>query len=459
MPNIAGQGEPMEISLPGVESPAQPIGVSPIVTDTHHTMAPPAKQGKFGSLSFGAKKSKWGLNFFNQSDKHAPLPPVEEGNVSTPSLKRSQTSGSDHSMANGTTPAEPVVVSPMDAKKKKKEAEQIRLEAERAKRALAKKAQIEASRAVMQKKNANDWQATTFEAHNLIHQAPPASAAEAVMQQAQQAHQAQLHPRHAVSGVVRTHHTNAGANTVGAAGGRYMSPPVAGLNGVPESQWRDPINGRLTKIRRRDWEDDHSISSSDVHSVSRMSAMSFATVDSDPGPARLRHRPSLFGVDRMTSSSSFRTSFDTAADSADVPYSYSVRSGGSSIQYEQLAEDFGRSAVLDYRHHGNGNGNNGASSPPPMHLLSLSPNHKPWHSPSGHSDAASQHSDSGRHRPSYLQLPPPGMGIANTGRRSSSPYEFGLPSPGFAPKSAINPMFQVVSRSQPTFNGWDPVLT
>ncbi|KAG8951983.1 hypothetical protein FRC04_005316 [Tulasnella sp. 424] len=42
------------------------------------------------------------------------------------------------------------------------------------------------------------------------------------------------------------------------------------------------------KARRRDADDDHSMSSSDVHSVSRFSAISRSTVDSDPGPGRHR---------------------------------------------------------------------------------------------------------------------------------------------------------------------------
>jgi hypothetical protein len=207
--------------------------------------------------------------------------------------------------------------------------------------------------------------------------------------------------RDAASGVVRQapHHATVGGGTLAAAGGRYASPP-------PETRWRgDPVDGRLAKVRRRDWEDDHSVSSSDMRSLSRMSAISFATIDSDPGPARLRHRPSLFGGDRMTSTSSLRTSLDTAGE-----YARSVRS----LQQEQALADQLDAAGL------------AAHSPPPLHALSL---------------AAAQDTD-GRHRPPYLPLP--GQGHART--RSGSPYA----SPGFAPKSAINPMFHVVRAPPPT---------
>jgi meiosis induction protein kinase IME2/SME1 len=56
--------------------------------------------------------------------------------------------------------------------------------------------------------------------------------------------------------------------------------------------------------------------SPDVRSIGGMSSISFATVDSDPGPSRLRSRPGLFGISRRTSRSSLRTSFDDFPPSA-----------------------------------------------------------------------------------------------------------------------------------------------
>jgi len=55
-----------------------------------------------------------------------------------------------------------------------------------------------------------------------------------------------------------------------------------------------------------------------------VSSISFATVDSDPGPSRMRNRPSLFGINRMTSMSSLRTSFDDFSASARSSHSFSL---------------------------------------------------------------------------------------------------------------------------------------
>jgi hypothetical protein len=55
---------------------------------------------------------------------------------------------------------------------------------------------------------------------------------------------------------------------------------------IPRSPLRSPAEA----------EDDRSMSSSDVHSIGGMSTLSFAKVDGDPGPSRIRNRSSLFGL-------------------------------------------------------------------------------------------------------------------------------------------------------------------
>ncbi|KAF7310906.1 hypothetical protein HMN09_00633800 [Mycena chlorophos] len=255
------------------------------------------KLGKFGSLGFGKKRSGWGLGGMFGGDKSHPngLPPLEElavASTSTPSLKRSQSSSSDSKSLREPSPVrEPPRL--VDAKKNKKEAERIQKEAEKQRRALAEKMQREQARAVMQKRS---MMATN----------------------AQLEWNGGMQPRvwdekgkfAASSGPVRQNNRTTddppASTTVNAAAGRFVS------HQSEVSDWRRDTE-RMSKARRVEYDDDQSMSSSDVHSTGRMSSISFATVDSDPGPARIRNRPSLLGMSRMTSSSSLRTSFDEFA--------------------------------------------------------------------------------------------------------------------------------------------------
>src|SRR6202035_1107688 len=125
------------------------------------------------------------------------------------------------------------------------------------------------------------------------------------------------------------------------------------------------------------FDDDHSMSSSDVQSLSQMS---FATVDSDPGP-RQRHRPSLFTLSRMTSTSSLRTSLDE--------FSPSARSSNSFSLEHQLAIDFRNHASMDPS-----SPISGSASPPPMQMLSISPSlspSPPWIRPLNDSPSSRLH--------------------------------------------------------------------
>jgi hypothetical protein len=172
---------------------------------------------------------------------------------------------------------------------------------------------------------------------------------------------------------------------------------------------------RMAKARKRECDDDHSMSSSDVRS-SAMSVMSFATNDSDPGPS-LRTRASLFSTIREAPGSSPHLH----------PDDYSV--SGTSDQ--SVGHHFTESSI-------DGSSISDLSSPPAIHTLSLSPVES-WQTlkPSGDGvgEAVQQP------RPSRLTIPSTQNELPYDGRIG------GLsPSPtSNAPKSAINPIFKVVS--------------
>ena len=224
---------------------------------------------------------------------------------------------------------EPPLQTGSDLKKRlKKEAERVQREAEKQRRKLAEKMHRDQARAVMQKRNQmmhrtidNDIEWRRLEP---IRQSP-----------------------------VRNCNSGASA-TVGSSAGGVVSQgemPTGNQDGRG-------MNERFSKARRREHDDDHS-SSSDINSLSSMSTMSFATVDSDPGPSRIRDRPSIFGITRLTSTSSLRTSFDD--------YSPSARSSNSPSLGSQLANDFQMRASVNATHMA------GSVSPPPLQMLSLSP--------------------------------------------------------------------------------------
>lgn len=406
-------GQPMDIQTSPMvqEHPNRP----PIDPDSmHHThvitghdaiaQSPSNKLGKFSSLGFGKKSSKWGLGgMFGHGDKGHTLPPVDEINAasssSTPSLKRTQSSSTDSRSLSEMSPIQDVPVRHMDPKQIKKEAERVQREADIQRRTMKEKEQRDQARAVMEKRNKMnkmlaepDDLAWKFHlAGNMANQRPDT----------------RVKSKRGISpGPIRQNQgqgaSGVGSTTVSAAAGRFDGP----------SAWRR--EERLPKARRREFDDDHSMSSSDVHSLGRMSAISFATVDSDPGPSVLRNRPSLFGINRMASRSSLRTgtSFDDFPSSARSSNSFSVG--------ESLASDFRNRATMD---------GNGTISPPPMQYLSLSPGPN----------------EKNRHLLPGIPQHPPDI-------NSAGPYELGVlvrnhpPSPAF---SAINPMFEVVSLESP----------
>lgn len=341
------------------------------------------KLGKLSSLSFGKKSSKWGLSMFGGDKTH--LPPLDEvplpSSSSTPSLKRTQSSSTDSRSLQEPSPVRERTDS--DIKKIKKEAERVQREAEKQRRKLAEKMHREQARAVMQKRSQMVQKTTGNELEWL----------------GGNEQRLEFSEKNKLSSTMTRQNQS---STVNAAGARFVAQTDGG------ERDRRCVNERVLKARRREFDDDHSMSSSDVHSMSRMSSISFATVDSDPGPSRARNRPNVFSINRMTSMSSLRTSFDE--------FTHSGRSSNSFSLEGQLAHDFHVQASVN------------SLSPPPMQLLSLSPTMSP--SPSWNQVGESQNQ--------FVQNPP----------YPHFDYQGQSPRLGNTPKSAksnINPIFKVVS--------------
>jgi hypothetical protein len=406
------------------------------------------KLGKLGALAFAKKPSKWGLGMFGHGDKSQPhaLPPVDEMPVpssrSTPSLKRTQSSSSDSRSLSDLSPTVEPPPRPLDAKKLKKEAERVHREAEKQRRALAAKTQREQARAVMQKRHQMIHSTDELEwkwqnSGRLLANGHPRTSI----------HETRPNGKNAASGPIRQNQGVAAngmsSTTVNAASGKFAMQVES-----TSCEWRRDSE-REPKARRREFDDDHSMSSSDVHSLSQLSSISFATVDSDPGP-RQRQRPSLFTLSRMTSTSSLRTSFDE--------FSPSARSSNSFSLEQQLANDFHNHASMDPS-----SPISEGASPPPMQLLSLSPSLSPTPSWIQHISDNNCPPSRRHHHPNFISKSPPIPQHPSNMDPSGppSPYEFGgqlpalsptsfghPPSPGYAPKSAINPIFKVVSKSK-----------
>jgi meiosis induction protein kinase IME2/SME1 len=430
------QGSPM-----AQEFPARPV-VEPEPMQDHvngQAVIPPPgnKLGKLGALSFGKKHGKWGLGMFGgDKSHHHGLPPLEEVPVPAnpmPSLKRMQSSSTDSRSLRDLSPArESPLRTDGDVKKiNKKEAERVQREAEKQRRKLAEKMHREQARAVMQKRNqmmqktmGNDieWEGGN-EQRLVFSETLPKG-------------------KQASSGPIRQNQINngnsLGPTTISAAAGRFA---LQGDSPAGDRDWRG-ANERVLKARRREFDDDHSMSSSDVHSIGRVSSISFATVDSDPGPSRIRNRPSLFGIGRMTSMSSLRTSFDD--------FSPSARSSNSFSLEGQLAHDFHMQASVNTTHLA------GSVSPPPMQMLSLSPSLSPPLSPSPPWIQVQHVKEPlSAQSPTFVNVPlvhsdgSYGQFEVNKQLHAHSPNSYGHPpSPGNTPtsaKSAINPIFKVVS--------------
>lgn len=407
----------------------------------HNRSGEPPQQGhaqphksKLPGLSFGSKKSKWGLGMFGGDKTH--LPPVDE-TTALGTRKRSQSTSTDSKSIREPSPSREAHDSRELEKYKKKEAERINREAEKARRKIAEQMHREQARAVMQKRNRMIQQVVAR-----------AEDIEWSSANEQRVELAEATSKPGATGPIRKKSAGniANSSTLGAAAGKYSSPnmePVPSLERDHRYRdWRGNTTAeRVAKARRREFDDDHSMSSSDVNSISRVSSMSFATVDSDPGPSRLRHHPSLFGISSRTSRSSLRTSFDDFSPSARSSNSFSVEGSSS------LAHDF-RTHLSVNPHLG------GSVSPPPLHMLSLSPTLSPSLSPSPQWAIHHDGKDSGfeSKTPPYLNhtLSPSSPLDLHTylhGHHPPSPFGGQYPPrSGHTPhsaKSAINPIFKV----------------
>ena len=421
----------MDVSSPLVEIPEDshamdtqtstvppPMIVHMPAQDTTHTSV--SKLGRFGSLGFGKKNSRWSLGVFGHGEKlhQQALPPVDEvpGSSSTPSLKRTQSTNSDSLSATDVSPSN----TRKDAKAIKREAERLQLEAEKQRRALAERSHREQARAVMQKRNQMLKQTT---GRNELEWKWAHSGS--LLSVNQRPNYDDLDKgKISASGPIRQNQSNGKVSspTLNAASGRYLKPPDTSL---PSSDRWSPRDERLSKVRRRDFDDDHSMSSSDVHSTGRMSAMSSVTVDSDPGPARVR-RPVIYGINRMTSASSLRTGRTSYDD-----FPTSARSSNS-ISLDHQFNEFNIRASVDTT-----SSVSGTSSPPPINLLSLSPSPSSWmHSHNSHE------STSPYVVPPLIQYPSsPHKSYECNGQLYGHP-----PTDLIDPHAAINPIFKVVCK-------------
>ena len=423
------QDYPMEISPPPLQQPAQsPLhvnGHAPMITDSpsranfnRTTLPPPQgpqKPSKFGFI----KPSKW---LFGDRTSH--LPPVNEegpGLAKSSGRKRTQSSSTDKSIrvSETTPPAN-------DPRKNKKEAERLQREAEKQRRELADKRHREQARAVIQKRHQmmRDIVGTDLE-----WQTGNEQRVEYLKNKEKQNSSGPIRKNQNVNASI----IGSTSNTINAAAGRFGSHNDS-LTVDDRSDWRSPAK-RFPKARRRDFDDDHSMSSSDVHSLSRIS---FASVDSDPGPSHIRNRPSRVDISRMTSMSSLRTVDDFPA---------SARSSNSFSLEGQLVHDFRLQASM------NANGHLGSVSPPPVGSLSLSPAlspPSPWIPQMQQTGIGEQSSHSSYEFP-VVHHPPSPYG--------HPPSSFAPPSSGHTPKSVkpdINPIFKVVSYKWDNANGLLP---
>jgi hypothetical protein len=419
---------------------------------------------KSGILGFG---KKWGLGsvFGHNGHNEKPtmqiqnsLPPVEEitfASRSTPSLKRTPSSSSESRSLPEVSSNAPVMPShvppvpplpPIDPKKLEKEQKRLAKEAEKEKHAAQQKLQRERAQAVMRKRQQIQQQV--------------AGRSEIEFQSVHSAILAQP------GGPGRKPKANGTPKDT--ASSKFTVPPgVAAASSYGGSAYgrREPSQGRIApststmpllspddnpyghdqRFRRRD-DDDHSVSSqSDVHSVGRMSVISFATVDSDPGPGRsIRKRASTYGVSTgrgiaTTSSISSLQSYTTSPRT-----SHSVEPNAAALSTSSIDAQF----VSDFA-----NQNFGDPTVSPLHMqyltLAGSPSMPAWTIDQGPSSGPGPSRSSGglaarrlQAQP-YIAVPPVPVSQA-PGHSPHSEFTYTTTrSHPPTPHSAVNPLFSV----------------
>ena len=463
-PHEESQSNPLNLhDSPMVQDPIRQPESHPDTNGNQATLPMQVnKFGRLGSLTFGKKHTKWGLSGMFGGDKshQNSLPPVDETRpaVSFPSRKRAKSSSTGSRSMCEPPPGEQQQLPAQDSrdvkKMNKKEAERLHREAEQEKRRLAERKHREQARDVLYKRQ----QLTRKTVHDDIEWLSIGDGQRGMMMDPK--------GKQPSSGLLRTTGNATSSATVNAAAGKFGPQQEH----VSHERDRERISRgvergveRGAKARRREFDDDHSMSSSEIQSISRMSSISFATADSDPGPSKLRNRPSLFEISRVASKSSLRTSFDD--------FSTSARSSNSFSLDGQLAHDFHTQASVTSHI-------SGSVSPPPLQMLSLSPTMSPPLSPSSPWLQVQHHKEdllsrtrsfpylsvSPNTTPSTDLLPSP---LDLDAQLTPPPKPYSLrprtygypPSSGRTPKSAksaINPIFKVVSYKWDSTDGLVP---
>ena len=456
---------------------ATPVATSAYNRNSHHhhqqdslggdrmVLDPPAQQDnntnqKSGILGFG---KKWGLgSVFGHNEKPTmqmqnPLPPVEEitfASRSTPSLQRTPSSSSESRSLPEMSPNAPVMLShippvpplpPIDPKKLEKEqkrlAKEAETEAEKEKRAVQSRLQRERAQAVVRKRQLIQQQVSVrseieFQSVHSARLAQPGG----LERRSKPKTDAQKVP----PGVAAA--SSYGGSVYGRREGNQsrVTPSTSGmpLLSPPDS---NPY-GHDSRFKRPRDDDDHSLSSqSDVHSAGRMSAISFASVDSEPEAGRsLRKRGSTYGFSTgrgiaTTSSMSSLQSYTTSPKTShSVEPNASVRSTGSIDA--QFVSDFA-----------NQNFGDPTVSPLNMQYLTLagSPSMPAWTIDQGPSSGPGPSRSSGglaarrlQAQP-YIAVPPVHVPLTSGhGPHSESTYATTRSHPP-TPHSAVNPLFSV----------------
>jgi hypothetical protein len=421
---------------------------------------PPAPQGdnanhpqKSGILGFG---KKWGLGSVFGGHNEKPtiqipnsLPPVEEitfASRSTPSLQRTPSSSSESRSLPEMSPNAPSMPShvppvpplpPIDPKKLEKEQKRLAKEAEKEKHAAQQKLQRERAQAVMRKRQQIQQQVSSrsdmeFQSVHSAMLAQPGGV--------------ERRSKPKTSGTTKIPPGVAAASSYGGStpGRREGNPPriTPSTSGMP---LLSPDNNPYDPRRGRD-DDDHSVSSqSDVPSVGRMSVISFATVDSDPGPARsVRKRGSTyaFGTGRGIATTSSMSSLHSYTTSPRT--SHSVEPNSSALSTSSIDAQF----VSDFANHNVGDP---SVSPLNMQYLTLagSPSMPAWTIDQGPSSGPGPSRSSGGLAARRLQAQPyiavPAVPVSQATGHGPHPdftYTTTRSHPP-TPHSAVNPLFSV----------------
>ncbi|WWC58778.1 uncharacterized protein I303_101322 [Kwoniella dejecticola CBS 10117] len=238
------------------------------------------------------KKKKWGLSsvFGGAADKSSTidLTPVPEVGYPGTSLKRTQSGNRPPDRVPAPLPAT------TDPKKAKKEAEKAAKEAEKAKREAAAALQKERARAVMQKRNQMIAQGQNkteieFASSNIndvgvTQKAPPTYTSPSSLSLASANNSSVNNLRTYPAAQASTSMTSVRSHESNHSNRSHHSV----LSHSALQAYNDAQGEGRHKARRRDDDDDHSMSSFGQYSRSVLTVGTIGTIDSDPGPRRAR---------------------------------------------------------------------------------------------------------------------------------------------------------------------------